>query len=55
MEALCGFQKTIRTLDDRDLVITALPGEVVKHGDVKCIINEGKLKILIVNMTALYF
>lgn len=41
VEALCGFQKVIRTLDDRDLVVTALPGEVIKHGDVKCILNEG--------------
>lgn len=42
VEALCGFQKLIRTLDDRDLVITALPGEIIKHGDVKCILNEGE-------------
>jgi DnaJ family protein A protein 1 len=28
VEALCGFQKVIRTLDDRDLVITAIPGEL---------------------------
>lgn len=41
VEALCGFQKVIKTLDDRDLVITSLPGEVTKHGDVKCIMNEG--------------
>ncbi|XP_044761596.1 dnaJ homolog subfamily A member 1 [Coccinella septempunctata] len=41
VEALCGFQKVIKTLDDRDLVITSLPGEVIKHGDVKCIMNEG--------------
>ncbi|XP_023029781.1 dnaJ heat shock protein family (Hsp40) member A4-like [Leptinotarsa decemlineata] len=41
VEALCGFQKLIKTLDDRDLVITNLPGEVIKHGDVKCIMNEG--------------
>lgn len=41
VEALCGFQKAIRTLDDRDLVITQLPGEVIKHGDLKCIQNEG--------------
>jgi len=41
VEALCGFQKVIRTLDDRDLVITAIPGEVTKHGDVKCVLNEG--------------
>ena len=41
VEALCGFQKVIKTLDDRSLVITAIPGEVFKHGDVKCILNEG--------------
>ncbi|XP_030753959.1 dnaJ homolog subfamily A member 1 [Sitophilus oryzae] len=41
VEALCGFQKVIRTLDGRDLVITQLPGEIIKHGDVKCIQNEG--------------
>lgn len=41
VESLCGFQKVIRTLDERDLVITALPGEVTKHGDVKCVLNEG--------------
>ncbi|XP_044734752.1 dnaJ homolog subfamily A member 1 [Chrysoperla carnea] len=41
IESLCGFQKVIRTLDNRDLVITAIPGEVTKHGDVKCIMNEG--------------
>lgn len=31
----------IRTLDDRDIVITVLPGEVTKHGEVKCVLNEG--------------
>lgn len=41
VEALCGFQKVIRTLDDRDLVITTIPGEITKHGDVKCVLNEG--------------
>lgn len=41
VEALCGFQKVIKTLDDRSLVITAIPGEVLKHGDVKCVMNEG--------------
>lgn len=40
-EALCGFQKTIRMLDNRTLVITNLPGEVVKNGAVKCVLNEG--------------
>lgn len=41
IEALCGFQKVIRTLDDRDLLITTLPGEVIKNGEVKCVLNEG--------------
>lgn len=41
VEALCGYQRVIKTLDDRDLVITAIPGEVTKHGDVKCVMNEG--------------
>lgn len=40
-EALCGFRKTIETLDNRVLVISTRPGEVIKHGDLKCIYNEG--------------
>jgi len=31
VEALCGFQKVIRTLDDRDLVITVIPGKGSLH------------------------
>ncbi|CAF4567908.1 unnamed protein product, partial [Rotaria magnacalcarata] len=30
IESLCGFQKVIKTLDNRPLVITSLPGEVIK-------------------------
>ena len=41
VESLCGFQKTIETLDQRTLVITAIPGEVIKPGEVKCVMNEG--------------
>lgn len=41
VEALCGFQKVIQTLDQRDLVITSLPGEVIKPNDLKCIPGEG--------------
>ncbi|KAI5644446.1 hypothetical protein NE865_03553 [Phthorimaea operculella] len=41
VESLCGFQKVIRTLDERDIVITVLPGEITKHGEVKCVMNEG--------------
>lgn len=41
VESLCGFQKVIKTLDERDLVITSLPGEVIKNDQAKCIIGEG--------------
>lgn len=41
VEALCGFRKTIQTLDNRTLVISSQPGEVIKHNDVKCVMNEG--------------
>lgn len=40
-EALCGFQKTVTTLDNRTLLITSHPGEVVKHGAIKYIAGEG--------------
>lgn len=40
-EALCGFTRTIQTLDDRILVLKSAPGEVVKHGSFKCINGEG--------------
>lgn len=41
VEALCGFRKTIETLDKRMLVISSKPGEVVKDGSLKCVHNEG--------------
>ncbi|XP_061397589.1 dnaJ homolog subfamily A member 4 [Musca vetustissima] len=41
VEALCGFSRVIKTLDDRDLVITSPPGEVIKHEMTKCIMDEG--------------
>jgi DnaJ family protein A protein 1 len=40
-EALCGFHRAIHALDDRNLVISTNPGEVIKHGDIKCVLNEG--------------
>ncbi|XP_042351416.1 dnaJ homolog subfamily A member 4 [Plectropomus leopardus] len=40
-DALCGFKKTICTLDDRMLIISSQPGEVIKHNDIKCVQNEG--------------
>ncbi|XP_072271246.1 dnaJ homolog subfamily A member 4-like [Pyxicephalus adspersus] len=41
VEALCGFKKTIETMDGRTLLITSHPGEVINHGHLKCIQNEG--------------
>jgi len=40
-EALCGFQRTIKTLDNRILVITSHTGDIIKPNDVKCVMNEG--------------
>ncbi|KAI1887797.1 hypothetical protein AGOR_G00194060 [Albula goreensis] len=41
VEALCGFQKPIKTLDNRTLLITSHPGELIRPGDKKCVFNEG--------------
>lgn len=41
VESLCGFQKVIKTLDGRDLVVTSLPGEVIKDKEIKCVMGEG--------------
>ncbi|KAM9754056.1 dnaJ homolog subfamily A member 4 [Menidia menidia] len=41
VEALCGFKKTVQTLDNRMLIVTSQPGEVIKHNDIKCVQNEG--------------
>uniref|UniRef100_H0XJH1 DnaJ heat shock protein family (Hsp40) member A1 n=1 Tax=Otolemur garnettii TaxID=30611 RepID=H0XJH1_OTOGA len=41
VETLCGFQKPIATLDNRTIVITSHPGQIVKHGDIKRVPNEG--------------
>ena len=40
-EALCGFQRIVHTLDERKLLVTSHPGQVVKPGELKCIENEG--------------
>merc|ERR1719486_1287704 len=40
-EALTGLKKTIKTLDDRTLVIQTVRGEVIKTGDLKQIQGEG--------------
>jgi len=41
VDALCGFKRSVNTLDDREIIVTAIPGEVIKHGDVKMIRGEG--------------
>lgn len=40
-EALCGFTRAIKTLDDRTLILRTHPGEVIKHGSFKSIPSEG--------------
>ncbi|XP_017266141.1 dnaJ homolog subfamily A member 1 [Kryptolebias marmoratus] len=41
VEALCGFKKPVQTLDNRTLLVTSHPGELIKPGDTKCVLNEG--------------
>ncbi|XP_053175043.1 dnaJ homolog subfamily A member 4 [Scomber japonicus] len=41
VEALCGFKKTVQTLDNRTIIVTSQPGEIIKPDDVKCVENEG--------------
>nr|XP_033779943.1 dnaJ homolog subfamily A member 1-like [Geotrypetes seraphini]XP_033779944.1 dnaJ homolog subfamily A member 1-like [Geotrypetes seraphini] len=41
VDALCGCRQTIRTLDNRILLVTSRQGDVIKPGDTKCIPNEG--------------
>lgn len=40
-EALTGMKKTIKTLDERTLVIQTVRGEVIKTGDLKQVQGEG--------------
>jgi len=41
VDALCGMKRSVTTLDNRELIVTALAGEVIKYGDVKMVRNEG--------------
>lgn len=40
-ESLCSFKRTIKTLDERTLVISTIPGEILKHKEVRSISGEG--------------
>jgi len=40
-EALCGFHFTVTHLDERVLSVKSTPGEVIKHGDIRVIPEEG--------------
>ncbi|KAI6647042.1 DnaJ-like protein subfamily A member 1-like isoform X1 [Oopsacas minuta] len=41
VEALCGFDKVIETLDKRQLIISTIPGEIIRPGNIKTLLNEG--------------
>lgn len=40
-EALCGFAIPLKHLDDRTIIIKSEPGEIIKPGDIKCVMGEG--------------
>lgn len=41
VDSLCGFKRSVNTLDDREIIVTALPGEIIKHQDIKMVPGEG--------------
>ena len=41
VEALCSFQKSIFSLNNQTRVIVSHTGKTVKHGDIKCALNQG--------------
>ncbi|KAL4640252.1 dnaJsubfamily A member 1-like [Arapaima gigas] len=41
VEALCGFQRPVHTMDNRTLLITSHPGDLIRPGEKKCVLNEG--------------
>ncbi|XP_025070150.1 dnaJ homolog subfamily A member 1-like [Alligator sinensis] len=40
-DALCGCRQLVRTLDNRTLLVSSQPGDIIRPGDLKCIPNEG--------------
>nr|XP_057930779.1 dnaJ homolog subfamily A member 4 [Doryrhamphus excisus] len=41
VESLCGFRKAVNTLDNRTLLVSSQPGEVIKNNETKLVQNEG--------------
>lgn len=41
VEALCGFKRIVKHLDDRELLVISKPGQVIEDGMVKVVPNEG--------------
>lgn len=41
VEALCGCQFLVEHLDGRKLLVKTDPGEVIRPGDVKVVLDEG--------------
>ena len=44
VEALCGFQRLVKHVDDRQILVSNLAGAVIKTGDIRTIQNEGMPK-----------
>uniref|UniRef100_A0A0K2V6M1 DnaJ homolog subfamily A member 4like [Xiphosphorus maculatus] n=1 Tax=Lepeophtheirus salmonis TaxID=72036 RepID=A0A0K2V6M1_LEPSM len=40
-ESLCGFKRSIQTLDHRNILLQNDPGEIVKPNEIKVVQNEG--------------
>jgi len=41
VDALCGLSRSVITLDDRELIVSSIPGEIIEHDKVKMIRGEG--------------
>jgi len=41
VDALCGLRRSVMTLDDRELIVSSLPGEIIKDNETKMIRGEG--------------
>ncbi|XP_071825441.1 dnaJ homolog subfamily A member 1-like [Apostichopus japonicus] len=41
VESLCGFEKPVHTLDSRELLVQTVPGEIIKHDEIRVVSNEG--------------